>query len=80
MPATIITSVRTPFWNSESRPALTSVDSFGNNAACTAWNNRIGIRDKKRPTTKSATSARWVGFGQHLRAEERGVAQHLRQQ
>ena len=62
IPTTIMTSLRTPFWNSSSRPALTSVESFGSNAACTAWNNRIGSRDKKSPTMKSATRPRCFGF------------------
>ena len=39
-------------------PALTCAASRGSNAACTAWNSRIGMRERKRPTMKSATITR----------------------
>ncbi len=42
-------------------PALTCAASRGSNAACTAWNSRIGMRERNRPTMKSATAVRSPG-------------------
>ena len=47
-----------PGGNSSLRPAHEARE-LGSSAACTAWNKRIGIRDRNRPTMKSATADRW---------------------
>ena len=51
-----------PVRNSSWRPAPASAASFGSNAACTAWNRRIGMRATKMPVMNpaSASFCAWV--------------------